>query len=77
MGVLVQAMFAEARRWCLNEKGALAVAGTLPGAPVGFGPRVRGLLGAPGETAELLAATVTEARALVEGALTALRSHTD
>ncbi|MFJ5228093.1 nucleotidyltransferase domain-containing protein [Streptomyces sp. NPDC088400] len=77
VGVLVQAMFAEDRRWCLNEKGALAVAETLPGAPTGFGLRVRGLLGAPGETAELLAATVAEARVLVEEALTALRRQTE
>ncbi|MER5465814.1 nucleotidyltransferase domain-containing protein [Streptomyces sp. NPDC002668] len=77
VGVLVQAMFAEDRRWCLNEKGALAIAETLPVAPTGFGPRVRGLLGAPGETAELLAATVAEARALVEETLAALRSRTE
>ncbi|MFD7582108.1 nucleotidyltransferase domain-containing protein [Kitasatospora sp. NPDC059817] len=77
VGVLVQAMFAEDRRWCLNEKGALAVAETLPAAPTGFGPRVRGLLGAPGESAELLAATVAEARALVEETLAALRSRTE
>jgi predicted nucleotidyltransferase len=72
-GVLVQALFARERRWCLNEKGALAVAATLPGAPDGFGPRVRGLLGAPGDTAESLTATVTRARALVEEARAALR----
>ncbi|MFD7583973.1 nucleotidyltransferase domain-containing protein [Kitasatospora sp. NPDC059811] len=77
VGVLVQAMFADGRRWCLNEKGALAVAETLPAAPTGFGPRVRRLLGAPGESAELLAATVAEARALVEETLAALRSRTE
>jgi predicted nucleotidyltransferase len=68
VGVLVQALFARARRWCLNEKGALAVAETLPGAPAGFGPRVRDLLGAPGQTAGSLTATVDRARALVEEA---------
>ncbi|MBB4921542.1 putative nucleotidyltransferase [Kitasatospora kifunensis] len=76
VGVLVQAMFAEDRRWCLNEKGALAVAETLPVAPTGFGPRVRGLLGALGEDAERLAATVTDARVLVEETLAALTNHT-
>ncbi|MFB6713922.1 nucleotidyltransferase domain-containing protein [Streptomyces sp. NPDC056358] len=65
-GVLVQALFAEDRRWCLNEKGALAVAESLPGAPTDFGRRVRRLLGAPGDTAESLTATVAEARVLVE-----------
>lgn len=65
VGVLVQALYAADRRWCLGEKGALAVAETLPGAPAGFGRRVRHLLGAPGATAEALTATVAEARALV------------
>ncbi|MFI9585859.1 nucleotidyltransferase domain-containing protein [Streptomyces sp. NPDC052236] len=77
VGVLVQAMFARDQRWCLNEKGALAVAETLPCAPTGFGPRVRSLLGTPGETAQLLAVTVAEARVLVEETLTALRSHAE
>ncbi|WP_101255333.1 nucleotidyltransferase domain-containing protein [Streptomyces barkulensis] len=76
VGVLVQAVFAEDRRWCLNEKGALAVAGTLPAAPAGFGPRVRRLLGAPGETSESLAATVAEARALVGETVAALGNRT-
>ncbi|MCX5215199.1 nucleotidyltransferase domain-containing protein [Kitasatospora sp. NBC_00240] len=65
VGVLVQAMFAGARRWCLNEKGALAVAETLPSAPACFGPRVRALSGAPGDTVEALTATVARARVLV------------
>ncbi|MFF1503314.1 nucleotidyltransferase domain-containing protein [Streptomyces sp. NPDC058316] len=73
-GVLVQALFAEDRRWCLNEKGALAVAETLPGAPTDFGRRVRRLLGAPGDTAESLTATVAEARVLVEETRAALGS---
>ncbi|WP_377272891.1 nucleotidyltransferase domain-containing protein [Peterkaempfera sp. SMS 1(5)a] len=74
VGVLVQALFARSRRWCLNEKGALAVAETLPGAPTGFGPRVRSLLGAPGETAESLTATVGRAQTLVRETVTALSS---
>jgi predicted nucleotidyltransferase len=77
VGVLVQALFARARRWCLNEKGALAVAETLPGAPAGFGPRVRDLLGAPGQTAESLTATVDRARALVGEARAALRDSAE
>ncbi|KJS63028.1 DNA polymerase subunit beta [Streptomyces rubellomurinus] len=75
VGVLVQALYADDRRWCLNEKGALAVAEALPGAPAGFGRRVRGLLGAPGESAERLTATVAGARALVEETVTALRGR--
>ena len=77
VGVLVQALFARERRWCLNEKGALAVAEMLPGAPAGFGPRVRGLLGTPGETAESLTATVAQARALVEDSRAALRGSAE
>ncbi|MBT2451515.1 nucleotidyltransferase domain-containing protein [Streptomyces sp. ISL-43] len=71
-GVLVQALFAADRRWCLNEKGALAAAELLPGAPTGFGERVRALLGAPGTTAESLTSTVAAARALVEETRAAL-----
>ncbi|MFC5817861.1 nucleotidyltransferase domain-containing protein [Nonomuraea harbinensis] len=65
VGVLVQALFAAERRWCLNEKGALAVAETLPGAPAGFGRRARALLGGLGETPESLATAVDAARELV------------
>ncbi len=65
-GILVQALYAADRRWCLNEKGALAAAELLPSAPPGFGDRVRTLLGAQGTTPEALTATVTEARTLIE-----------
>ncbi|MGI5272080.1 DUF4037 domain-containing protein [Nonomuraea sp. CA-218870] len=65
VGVLVQALFAAERRWCLNEKGALAVAETLPAAPAGFGRRARALLGGLGETPRSLAAAVDGARELV------------
>ena len=76
VGVLVQALQAAHRRWCLNEKGALAVAETLPGAPADFGPRVRGLLGTLGETPESLAAAVSSARALVAETRAALAELT-
>ncbi|MGW5396693.1 DUF4037 domain-containing protein [Streptomyces sp. NPDC003952] len=65
-GILVQALYAADRRWCLNEKGALAAADLLPSAPPAFGERVRTLLGAPGTTPDSLTATVTEARTLIE-----------
>ncbi|MEV6977601.1 nucleotidyltransferase domain-containing protein [Kitasatospora sp. NPDC093806] len=74
VGVLVQALFAADRRWCLNEKGALAVAETLPGAPAGFGPRARALLAAPGDGPAALTATVAAARALVEDTEAALKA---
>ncbi|WP_411293112.1 nucleotidyltransferase domain-containing protein [Streptomyces sp. CBMA123] len=65
VGVLVQALYARDRRWCLNEKGALAVAAQLPGVSHDFRARVHALLGAAGETPEALTATVERARALV------------
>lgn len=71
-GILVQALYASDRRWCLNEKGALAAAELLPSAPPAFGKRVRTLLGAQGTTPESLTATVTEARALIEETRAAL-----
>ncbi|MFE6050712.1 nucleotidyltransferase domain-containing protein [Kitasatospora sp. NPDC056446] len=71
-GVLVQALFAHDRRWCLNEKGALAVAGQLPAAPTDFGRRARALLAAPGGTAGELAATVSRARELARETVAAL-----
>ncbi|WP_051710421.1 DUF4037 domain-containing protein [Streptomyces sp. NRRL S-350] len=72
VGVLVQALYAHDRRWCLNEKGALAVAERLPGAPADFGPTVRALLAAPGGTAEELAATVARAQELARRTAAAL-----
>ena len=65
LGILVQSLFAHHRRWCLNEKGALPVAESLPDAPAGFGSRARALLAAPGSTPDSLAATVAAASALV------------
>ncbi|HEX4215541.1 MAG TPA: nucleotidyltransferase domain-containing protein [Candidatus Dormibacteraeota bacterium] len=77
VGVLVHALFARNRRRCLNEKGSLTVAETLPGVPDGFGSRVRGLLGAPGETAESLTAAVAQAQVLVEETIATLRASAE
>lgn len=66
VGVLVQSLHAAHGRWCLNEKGALDVAGALPGTPPGFADRARALLGTLGSTPEQLAATVEAARTLVD-----------
>jgi predicted nucleotidyltransferase len=74
VGVLVQSLFAHARRWCLNEKGALDAAGRLPGAPPGFTARARVLLGSPGTTPQALTATVAAAAALVTDTRAALTS---
>lgn len=72
VGVLVQALYAWHRRWCLNEKGALAVAEALPGTPAAFGPTARRLLGAPGTTPEELLLTVGQAQAMVAEVRSAL-----
>lgn len=72
VGVLVQALYAWHRRWCLNEKGALAVAEALPGTPAAFGPVARRLLGAPGTTPEELLLTVEQAQSLVAEVRSAL-----
>jgi hypothetical protein len=48
VGVLVQGLHGQARRWLVNEKGAVAAAGLLPGTPAGFERRVGRLLGAVG-----------------------------
>jgi predicted nucleotidyltransferase len=65
IGILVQALHAWHRRWCLNEKGALAVAEALPGTPPDFGPRARTLLGAPGTKPDELSATIRDAATLI------------
>ncbi|MFE4357901.1 nucleotidyltransferase family protein [Kitasatospora sp. NPDC056800] len=72
VGILVQALFAHHRRWCLNEKGALAVAGRLPDAPPYFGRRAHGLLAEPGGSAAELTATVARARELTRETVAAL-----
>ncbi|HZX37245.1 MAG TPA: nucleotidyltransferase domain-containing protein, partial [Streptomyces sp.] len=43
-GVLVQSLHADARVWCLNEKGALTTATALSAAPEGFAGRVAAAL---------------------------------
>ncbi|MCP3822775.1 nucleotidyltransferase domain-containing protein [Streptomyces sp. A3M-1-3] len=45
VGLLVQALHAEARCWVLNEKGAVQAAGALPSAPADFSARAHALFG--------------------------------
>ena len=59
------ALHAHARRWVVNEKGLIAAAGALPGAPAGFAARAHGLLARVGSTPDELAATLDAAAALV------------
>ncbi|MGC4803770.1 nucleotidyltransferase domain-containing protein [Micromonospora sp. DT233] len=71
VGVVVHALHGRAGRWLINEKGMIASAGRLPGAPVDFARRAQGLLGAVGRTPAELADTVADARRLVAEALDA------
>ena len=65
VAALVQVLYAANERWCLNEKGALAVAALLPVSPVDFGPRAEAVLAAPGAAPEALAASVAAIEALI------------
>ena len=65
LGVCAHALHAHARRWVVNEKGLIAAAGALPGAPAGFAARAHGLLARVGSTPDELAATLDAAAALV------------
>ncbi|RKN44372.1 nucleotidyltransferase domain-containing protein [Micromonospora endolithica] len=69
VGVLVQVLHAKAGRWLLNEKGAVASAGRLPGAPPEFAGRAQALLGAVGRTPDELAVTLAAARRLADDVL--------
>lgn len=46
VGILAQVLLAHHRVWCLNEKGALAAAAALPGAPPDFRARAEAALAA-------------------------------
>ena len=60
-GILAHALHGRAGRWVTTEKGLIASAGLLPGAPPGFAARVGRVLGAVGTTPEEHAATLDEA----------------
>lgn len=66
LGVLCQALHARAGQWVVNEKGMVAAAGALPGAPAGFVERAQRLLGATGRRPDELTATLAEARRLAD-----------
>ncbi|MGW2249539.1 nucleotidyltransferase domain-containing protein [Kitasatospora sp. NPDC001660] len=67
VGILVQALHADARRWCLNEKGALAAT------PPWFAARATALLTEVGAGPKALTESVIAARALVADTVAALR----
>lgn len=65
VGLLAHALHAHARRWLLNEKGAVRAAGELDGAPADFADRAHRLFSALGTTPATLAAALDEADRLV------------
>ncbi|BCJ60194.1 DNA polymerase subunit beta [Micromonospora endophytica] len=69
IGVIVHTLHGRDRRWLVNEKGMIASAGRLPGAPADFAARAQALLGAVGRTPPELARTLAQARRLVIDAL--------
>ncbi|MER8071916.1 nucleotidyltransferase domain-containing protein [Streptomyces sp. NPDC094034] len=65
-GILVQALLAHHRVWCLNEKGALAMAATLPDTPPDFAHRVAAALqGLDAAALEAADALVRDVRAVL------------
>ncbi|MFG1950017.1 hypothetical protein [Micromonospora sp. NPDC048830] len=64
VGVLVQVLHARAGHWLVNEKGMVAAAGRLPGAPPDFAFRAQALLGSVGRSPAELTATLGAARRL-------------
>ncbi|MFE4533532.1 nucleotidyltransferase domain-containing protein [Streptomyces scopuliridis] len=68
-GILAQALLAHHRVWCLNEKGALATAATLPHTPPDFAPRVAAALqGLDAAAVEAAGVLVRDVRAVLAGA---------
>ena len=60
------ALHADAGRWLINEKGAVAAAARLPHAPTDFGPRAQEVCGHIGSTTAELHDTLVNARRLLE-----------
>jgi hypothetical protein len=65
LGVACHALHGHARRWLINEKGMIASAERLAGAPPGFAPRAHALLAVIGASPAQLAETVARAEALI------------
>lgn len=65
VGLCAHALCAHAGRWLVNEKGAVASAGRLPGSPPGFERRAHRLLGHLGTSPAQLRASLDAAQTLV------------
>lgn len=65
VGLCAHALHADAGRWVVSEKGLVAAAGRLRGAPAGFADRAHGLLAHVGSSPAELTATLDAAEALL------------
>jgi len=65
VGLCAHALHGSAGRWVLNEKGAVASAGRLPGVPAGYADRAHGVLAGLGAAPGDLDAALARAAALV------------
>ncbi len=65
VGLCAHALHAHAARWVTNEKGLVAAAGRLPGAPTDFAARAQRLLARTGSSPAELTATLDAADALL------------
>jgi hypothetical protein len=74
LGLCAHALHGRAGRWLINEKGAVASAGRLPGAPEGFAQRTQELFGSVGSSPDELTATLDRAAALVDETFAACAS---
>jgi hypothetical protein len=73
VGLCAHALHAHAGRWLINEKGAVASAGRLPGAPPEFAARAHAVLTAVGATTAELDAALDLAAALIRDTTDACR----
>jgi hypothetical protein len=74
LGVTCHTMRGHARRWLINEKGMVASAGSLPGAPAGFATRAGEILGAIGTARDEMTATIARAEALIANVRAAIEA---
>jgi hypothetical protein len=75
VGLCAHALHAHAGRWLINEKGAVASAGRLTGAPPSFAARAHGLLAGLGDSAAGLDAALTRAADLTADTAAACTAH--
>jgi hypothetical protein len=73
VGLCAHALHGQAGCWLINEKGAVASADRLPGAPPSFAARAHGVLAAVGGTAAELDAALDRAAELVRDTAAACR----